>query len=765
VLYLKPPFHIIEGTAVFPDHASETQFYFLPAMPHLTTLTDQVTGLDVPQLQLLKFRGDAGNGGFLTFEVNLGLEQERIDAIAAELKRIHQLRDNPTLAPVILESGTVRLIILGRASDQDGQPVTDDEGQQRFVVRQAHATSPALYGDNQAIFSVELDQDGVQLMESSIVNSELMPIGVIYSLDFLALRPAFSVSITADWNRVQTHFEESFKAEVLFSSVEIDKVVDKLVEDQVVNIEVDSFLPEGEDASSWIGRRDQAIDQFKDMVLENFFQPSIEPMKEEKDGWDRLTDTAERLALIGATGGWGGAAKFSYVKKDLTRIDQKRANLQMNERVTVRRSIYPQATIKGLGRFLRDAQGQIDVDRFIQGVTLDSPWFDTREVQAHSLVNFDHDRVDSINVTLTYDGQPRTIRLTKAAPSGRASWNSLVTNGTMVRGVDYEYRVNFRGDVDTAERPGLVVVPPQVTIGDEFEISPRGEERYYVDDIQIGVGTLPWKRYPQVLVEMRYADPVHGIRLAESFLLTEATKEATWTKFRLDPVLTEYEVRVTYLAVDHHDILVDWTPTDQERLVIRDPHPLRRTVQVAPAVDWALVAMIFVELRYVDAANGVDEQQTFTFFNTPEDKKPQSFAINLVDANHRLVSYDATILLNDNRTIVVPPSVTTGSMILVRADMAGHRVVTVLPPDVDFVARGIMRIEVRLSFEDQSAGLSFEDAFTFTDRGGREFFEYDYTAVERDDYHGTALLVLDNGLVLERDLGSLDVERLVLPSA
>jgi hypothetical protein len=89
----------------------------------------------------------------------------------------------------------------------------------------------------------------------------------------------------------------------------------------------------------------------------------------------------------------------------------------------------------------------------------------------------------------------------------------------------------------------------------------------------------------------------------------------------------------------------------------------------------------------------------------------------------------------------------------------------VLPPDVDFVARGIMRIEVRLSFEDQSAGLSFEDAFTFTDRGGREFFEYDYTAVERDDYHGTALLVLDNGLVLERDLGSLDVERLVLPSA
>lgn len=764
MLYLKPPFHIIEGTAVFPDHASDRQFYFMPEMPHLTTLRDAATGLDVPQLQLIKFRGDAGTGGFLTFEVNLGLGQDRIAAIAAELKRIHQLREDPVLAPVILEGGTVRLIILGRASDQNGQPILDDDQQQRFVVRQAHASSPALYGDNQAVFSVELDQDGVQLIESSIVNSELMPVGVIYSLDFLALRPAFSVRITADWNRVQTHFEESFRAEVLFSSVEIDKVVDKLIEDQVVVIEVDSFLPEGEDAGSWVGRRDQAIDQFKDMVLENFFQPSIEPMKEEKDGWDRFTDTAERLALLGATGGWGGIAKFSYVKRDLTRIDQKRANLQMNERVTVRRSIYPQATLKGLGRFLRDAQGQIDVDRFIQAVTLDDPWFDKREVQAHSLVDFDHDHVDSVNVTLTYDRQPRTVRLTKAAPSGKASWNSLVTNGAMVRDVDYDYRVNFTG-VDTAERPGLLVAPPQVTIGDEFEISPRAERHYFVDDVQFATGPMPWDRYPQIFVEVRYTDAVQAIRLAETFVLTKDRAEATWTRFRLDPARAEYEVRVTYLAVDHHDIVVDWATTDQERLVVKDPHPLRRSVLVAPAVDWDLVAIIFVELRYLDLVNSVDEGQTLTFFNTPEDKVPKSFTINLVDGNQRLVSYTATIVLADNRTIVVPPSMTAGTSIVLRTDMAGHRIVTVLPPDVDFAARGLTRIEARLTYQDPSAGLSFEDAFTFTERGGRDFFEFDYTAVERAGYRGTALLVFANGLVLERDLGSLDTDRLVLPSA
>ena len=764
MLSLKPPFHIIQGAAVFADHANELMFYYMPAMPHLTTIVDPVAGVDVPQIQLLKFRGGAGNGGFLTFEVNLGLEQARVDEIAVELKQFYHLREKPIVAPVVLEGGSVRLIILGRATDANGQPMWDTEQQQRFVVRIEHATKPALYGDNQAIFSVELDQEGVQLIENSLVHSELMPIGVVYALDFFALRPAFTVKVTADWNRIQTHFEENFKADVLFSSTEIDTVVDKLIEDQVVKIDVDSFLPEGEDAGSWVGRRDQAVNEFKDMVLENFFKPSLEPMKEEKDGWDRFADTADRLALLAATGGWGGVVKFSYVKKDLTRIDQKRINLVMNERVTVKRSIFPQATLKGLGRVLRDAQGNIDADRFVQGVTLDDAWFEKRALKAHSLVDFDNDKVDSVNVTLTYNGQPRTIRLTKAEPDGAREWNSVLSGNTMVRPVEYEYRVAFR-NVDTADRPGVLVSRRQSAIGDEFEVSPRGEGLYFIDDIQIGASLLPWDRYPQVSVEVRYTDPPNGIRLAETFVLAKEKPEVTWKRFRLNPEVNKYDVRVTFLALDHHDVLIDWTSTDQERLIIRDPHPLKRTVQLAPAVDWRLVAMIFVELRYLDAANGVDEQQTLAFFDTPEDRVPKAFSINLVDGNYRLVSYATTIVLKDNRTIIVPRSVTAGSTIVLRADMAGHRIVTVMPPTVDFAARGIVRIEAQLSYRDADARLTFQDRFTFTDSRDVGFFEFDYVSADRSSYSCLVTLVLSNGLVQERDLGSLSVDRLVLPSA
>lgn len=769
MLFLKPPFHIIEGVAVFADHANERQFYFMPSMPKLTTILDPALGIEIPQIQLLKYRGNAGTGGFLNFEVNLGIEQDRLDAIAIELKRIHQLREDPILAPVVLEDGNVRLMILNEmtpATPGDGQPPVGGDDERRFVIKINHPAKPALYGDNQAIFSVELDQDGAQLIEASMLQGEMMPVGVVYSLDFFALRPAFTVKVTADWDRVQTHFEESFGFDYLFSSVQIDEVVDKLIEDQVIVIDVDSFLPEGEDAGSWVGRRDQAINDFKDMVLESFFEPSLEPIREEEDGWDKFVHTTERLALLAATGGLAGTTKFSYTKRDITRIDRKRLNLTMNERVSVKRSIYPQAHLKGLGQQLRDLidQGQVHVSRFIQEVTLDDDWFQKRQVKAHALVDFDRDNVESVNLTLTYDGRPQTLRLTKPETSGSRQWNSIVVNNAMQREVEYEYRVNFK-DVDTAERPGVLNSPKMITIGDEFELSPRAEMLYFIDEIQFGADLLPWDRFPNVAVEVGYEDGANAIRLAETFILSQAQPEATWKRFRLNPDLDQYQVRISYLAIDHRDLVGDLITTDQERFIIRDPRPAKRTVQVAPAVAWGLVAMVFVELEYTDKVNGVHEQQTLSFFNTDQDRVPKTFSVNLVDPEQRLVHYSATILLNDNRLITVPPSVTAGSSIFIRTDMMGHRIVAVQPADVDFAALGIVRIEADLDFVDPSAGLSFADRFTFLSAEDVRFFEYDYVSTERNGYTCKARIVLANGLVQEQDLGTLNGDRLILPTA
>ncbi|MBD2056043.1 hypothetical protein H6F88_08440 [Oculatella sp. FACHB-28] len=763
MLYLNPPYYIIEGVTVYPDHADPTQFHYLPAMPHLTTEFDSVVGQEIPQLSLLKYRGEAGSGAFLNFEVNLGINQEKLEEVQRKLQQLHGLRDTPRMSPVMVEDGQVRLMILGKQSPDstNGQPGTPSTGssapqplpgQPQFVLKLEHYSKPALYNDHQAIFSVQLDSAGAMMIEEAL-KGEMMPVGIVYSLDFLALRPAYNVSIVADWNRVQTHFQESFGAEVLFSSLQIDTVVDKLIEDRVIEINVDTFIPEGEDSGGVLGRRDEAIANFKDMILENFFEPSLDPIKENDN---EFLDTIERLSQIAPA----GAAMFHYKKVDITRIDQKRMNLAMSERTTVRRSIHPQAHLRGMFRLLRDSQGTVDLSRFVREITLDDPWFKRREVSARSLLNFSNDSVDSVNLTLWYGNEPKTLVLDAANSTATTRWNSILENRLMKREVRYSYRVNFK-DVDTAERPGVLQSPELVTTGDRFEINPRGEGLYFLDDIQIGVtDRFPWNTYSSVEVLVKYADPDKQIDLEESFILKPDRPEVTWKRFRLDRKNDAFKYKLIYRSVSSGDRETVWETTTQERLTVPNPTPRRRTVTVVPAVTWSLVSMIFVDLSYRDLDNDIWVDESLFF--DKDANKPKHFVVDLINPEQRRVSYVVRLLLTDNRLIEVAPSETMGDKIFVRADMMGHRIVTVQPEPVEFGDRNIVRLEVKLRYEDPDAGLRFADTFIFTSPNDRNLFEYDYADAQKQAYSCTVRTIYTNGMSRETDLGEIERDQLVL---
>src|SRR5207249_6079773 len=78
-------------------------------------------------------------------------------------------------------------------------------------------------------------------------------------------------------------------------------------------------------------------------------------------------------------------------------------SLTMNERVTVKRSIYPQANLKSLGATLRDLieRGKIDRSLLVQEVTLGSAWFASRQVTAHAL-DRKSTRLNSSHVSIAY---------------------------------------------------------------------------------------------------------------------------------------------------------------------------------------------------------------------------------------------------------------------------------------------------------------------------------------------------------------------------
>jgi hypothetical protein len=770
MLYLNPPYHLIRGVAIFPDHANPLQLYYLPAMPKLSGDFDPVTNQVVPNLLLLKYTGEAGSGGFLTFSVNLGIDEEILEEISREIRGLLNLDDKPILSPAIIEDGRVRLMILGKQSAEPPPPggappppppPPEESDLPEFVLKIQHYAKPSLYGDNQAVFSVELDQYGTTLIEESL-KGEMMPIGIVYQLDFLALRPAYSYRVTADWDRVQKHFEDSFQGRAFFFSTEATKIIDELIEDQVIKIELDTFVPEGEDNAAVLGRRDEIVNEVQDMVLDSFFEPSLNPVKGGKDDWDKATEVANQIHTMAVTGGWAGVATLGWKKVDLTRIDQKRLNVNVSERTTVRRTIYPQAQLRGLFRLLRDSNGQIDLSRFVKAIDLDDDFFKRRTVNSINRADMERDSIQSISVTARYGNEPKNVLLEAPNARGSVDWTSILQNNQMVRDVFYSYKVTFK-NADSAERPAVLQLPETLFMGDDLEINPRGDELYHIINVPITALDFPWDAYPHIQIQLRYNDPENQLDLNDSFILDKDHAATTWPLFIRNREKTSFEYKRTFFAIDHRDVEEDWQTTDEESILIRDMRPNKRTVTVIPAVSWDIVQLIIVDMVYNDEVNDVRKEESFFFDNTDEGRGRKVFEIALADPEQRVVTYTIKLLFNDNSLLELPASMTLGREVFVRADMRGHRIITVQPAATDFAARKIDRVKVDLAYEDAVNGLNFANSFTFHSPLEKAHFEFDYVDAQKTDYTAQATSIFNDGFATSKDLGSLNDETLTVP--
>ncbi len=756
MLMLDKEYLIINGVSLLPDHADPNQYYYLPLMPKLTERLDPATGQEVPQFEFIQYRGSAGNGGLVNFDVNLGINEAQLDEIRSKLQAQKGLRETPRLAPVPLVDGTVKLMLFGQESDTDPTAPADPD-QPHFVRQINHAEKPALYGSNQATFSVHLDESGAAIFQKAI-QGEMMPIGIIYSLDFLALRPAYSFTIKADWNRVQEHLDETFALNVLFSSVEVSKVIDKLIEDKVVEIEINTFVPEGEDVASVIGRRDQLIKELKEMLLTTFFEPSLEPVKEEEDGWDKAMNVATQVSNLAVTGGWGGIASFTYKKVDLKRIDQKMLNVNVSERTTVRRTISPQGHINGLTRLLR--QNGLSPDGFIMQVDTDHPYFKHRKVELISRANLQSDQIESINVMLRYGSTPKNDILDGSNERATVEWPSIVQGDEMQWDVKYHYRVTFQ-DVDTTERPKVLESPEWVTLDEKLQVNPLGDGLYHLIDIPVVALNFPWQKYPNVQVMLRYDDDANAIHLRDTVRLSADKPSETWKQFVLDSTQTAFSYKVTYQAADGRVRETNWLSGDRGEITLRDPFPQTRTVMIIPAVNWDEVQMILVDLSYQDAVNHVSKDSLVTF--TKDQSAPQTFSVDLENPNQRLINYQITMIMQQNKLLELPRSATFDDRIIITKDMRGHKVVLVEPEAVDFAAKHLKEVAVDLRFSDPTAGLSFTDAAVFHASGEQFIYEYDFANDQNDCYDYRVTYRFINGLSKVTDWQATDVALLRLP--
>jgi hypothetical protein len=753
MLYLEAPLHIIEGVSVFRDHGDPLQWYYLPIRPRLVTLPADGGRTRIPQLQLIKFRGSLGGGGFLNFDVDLGIEPALLEEVGTEIKKRERLNRVPRLAPVPLVDGTVKLMLFDRDSSVPAAPAAADApAGAGFVLAAMHNAKPALYGDNQAAFSVQLSERGVTILEKAL-QGEMSPIGIVYSLDFLALRPAYNIRISADWNRVQKHFEEHHRASIgLLYQSQIDDIVDELVEAQAIVIEVDTFVPEGDEAADILGRRDDALNDLRDMVTEKFFEPSLEPMPR-MDGSAQDLHTASRVIKMIATG--GTEPLFGYSQMKAERTDKKRIDVDMRERSTVKRSIFPQGHLSGLLRTLQ--QDGLTLDNFIVEVDTDDPWFQRRQLEVIGRVDFNLDKVVSVAVRLTYNGESKDAVLTPTNLASQLEWASLLANGRMVREVKYSYAVTFQG-VDGHERPLRLTAPERSVDSDKLEILPR--ELYSIAQIPVDALNFPWERYSHVQVQLAYADAANGIRQEDELMLTKENAAQVWPMFLRDPAKAGFRYRVIYRAVDNNDVEGTWVETNDERVVVRDPYPTQLEVAVVPVLDWTRFQRAFVDLRYEDEPNDVFKEAGLEF--SKDAHVTQLFRVPLRNPKQRRIAYQVTVIAADGSVLEVPSSDTRERRILIRGDMRGHRIIEVLSSGDPWAPQKVAEIKVHLRYVDSANGLNFADVLSLRAPNETAYFEYDFADAGPSGFEYQIERRFNNGLSRTSDWQHSNESRLMV---
>lgn len=749
MLYLNPPYYYIDGVSLLPDHEDPLQFYFMPLYPRFST--NPVTN-DL-QLSFLKYTGLAGadaDGGFLNFDVNIGIDDTRLNVIAGKLQAAAGLDDKPRLSPVPLIDGTVRLILLdqqtpvappagGGAHPGPLQPGPVDPPL-RFVETILQASKPALYGDNQAVFSAQLTANGVALLDAAL-RGAMTPIAVVYDLDYIGLRPAFQVKLNVDWDRVFKYVDEMTGIEGLFVSTEIDKAISDLKDQRAIVMESDLFVPEGEDAATVVTDFTRAEAEVREMFTDAFFTPSIQPSTQAKDGWDRAADFANQFGRYATTGGVSSLFTFHKKEVDLTRIDHKSLNVNIRERTAVRRSIHPQGHLGGIAAILNG-----DPSKYVTAVNLDSAFFKRRRFAPSAVVDMVADQVTGVHVMARYGDEPKDVMLDPAHPGGEMLWSSHLLGGVFQWPVSYDYEVTFKS-VDTSQRPIQLSTRgrpgwPRSTENENQSIIPR-EDLYTIVAVPIIPDANVFDGWATVLVELSYLDEANGLHQHERFTLTKTAPSATWNVFVLDDTKTEVDYQITYVAADNETVEMPAGTTSAGQVKVVDPFP-DWTVQFAPSFDWTVVDRAFVDASYDDPANNVSETQSFEF--NANATATQIFRVKLRNPDLKSVDFSVTMMFKDGSTVEVPRSQTLLPRIPLTKDMKAHRVVAVHPDDVDFASAGLSSMVVDLSYADPAADISAADTFTFTKRGQVEHFEYTLVSADRTDYSYRIKYQYDNGM-------------------
>jgi hypothetical protein len=686
MLDLSKQLEAVDGLVLFGDHERPDLVWYLPDEIDLDRTPD-----GAPDLSLQVFFPDDAVrdgledalGSILSLGVVCGLSAERRELVEAALSE-RLGRDDLQLVAPSWEGGSVELLLLD--SQGDGTAAGDD----RLVRGVVGSRRPSLQdGRLSAVFHARLDRRGTALVAAALDGSAGSLAGVLYDLQFPALRPALDLRMSADLDAVARHFQAGVGVKVYYVAAEITAGFGELRERGVIDVEVISQVADPE-AERLV---EQAVRDFYDVLMRELFRPTVSP------------------AELAGPGGSGPAAQTTPVRFTFAYTETRRerkVQVDYRKRSAGRRTHNPAAHLRRLAALGGGA------GRLVQRVPLSAAWREVA-VEVAAPGAFDDPSLLGLEVVL-WRGRDGVLAPDEARDGGlrmpaaavaladlafarddleprRLAWVNQPQEPPFYR---WQARLTYRPEAGV-DSPVELWTEPHVSSSADLDLfpvvlAPRRETTLLVgaghDDTLLGVEA-----------DLVASDPAGRVLARRRLAAKPDNPEARWTLRRGEGTPVTLEAALTFRYAGGRSLVLPGQRLVDRELVANTPFAtsVRLTPVLAGPTD-GLVEVTFVA-GYGDPASGYRHDEVLRL--RPPDFAGDGVAVPVLRPGDP-VRWEAVALRPDRSTRRLGAGTSSGGVVVL--EVSSERRVAVEwvgPPLADLGLRWV-RVHLRARADDGS---------------------------------------------------------------
>jgi hypothetical protein len=680
----------IEGVTIHADSDPNnfSTFYLLPEKP---TFAKDDNGR--PLFKFLKYQlpidrpdGKKG-GGYVIFAVELTIPAEKIKKITAELQtRVNadalkrEITPSPKvrLAEIPYTAGSTKLLILKN---------------DRLVERVAETGKPSLFGKNVTTFNAELTPEGATIFEQALQGKGGF-IAVVYDLSYYAKLPPIKMRVWLDTSAFYT-----FVQTVNVNDVGPQKWCGQDKEYVEVLAQV---MKQSEAAKITIDEGAVALD------------PKV---AEELRGWAKqdLDKATERLLLKELklenpedARKWYTEKGIAHVRKEVATTQIKTHELIYEESKAYLVNKFPQGPVPNITEMIDNEGKPIKWSDYAQEIKADDPFFRQINVSAIANASFDALPIHSIELKLSYNGQPMDIigspidgEFRFTSPNEVARFACFKEPG--LEKYRYSYQVNYKGS-------------SKVYKSAEMEAdSSNSQLTVSVDDagilvVDVEQGDINFNDIQQVQVSLRYEDKSNNVELIErQFIIDKRNPVHSLKEVIFAPRAQPYQYKCKFFMPSGKTYETDWQSSRSNKLYINDPFQGNKKLRLISIGDLQTqIASIMVDVKYREQANNYE--QTLSVVLT--EKQPfLDWEFPVIDESKGVVTYSGSIINKDQTMKPIAETTTTEKTILVGEKNADILSVQVMSDLIDF--KEVKIVTVLLKYKDEKNNLSYKKEFVF----------------------------------------------------